>query len=205
MDKGWLDMVCVSALGWRSSVETTYDVCRTALERGIPGDFVECGVYAGAQAAVMAQAILDSPNRNDLCRRVHLFDTFAGIPACGPEDHEFIEAKVPAGGSACSLGEMRDNMQRWGIPERMLIYHAGLFEDTWHQLRGQRIAVLRLDGDLYSSTKTCVDHIYPLVVPGGYVIVDDFNLSGCRQAIVESINPAPITFRKPNHEPTGAR
>lgn len=205
MDKAWLDMVCQSALGWRSSVETTYDVCRTALERGIPGDFVECGVYAGAQAAVMAMALIDHARLDQPFKRVHLFDTFNGIPAAGPEDSEFIEAKVPAGASACSLGELRDNMHRWGIPERMLIYHAGLFEDTWHQLRGQRIAVLRLDGDLYSSTKTCMEHIYPLVEPGGYVIVDDYNLAGCRQAIHETMVPAPIYFRRPNNEPSGAR
>jgi hypothetical protein len=65
----------------------------------------------------------------------------------------------------------------------------------------QQIAVLRLDGDLYRSTKVCMDYLYPLVSQGGYVIVDDFDLSGCKKAILEATNPAPIYFRKPNEPP----
>ena len=206
MDKAWFDDVRMSALGWASSVETTYDVCRTALERGIPGDFVECGVFAGAQAAVMARAITDhlGYTPTDYFKHVHLFDSFEGIPLAGPEDHEFLEVNQPAGVSACSMKEVQGNMERWGTPSWMLVYHPGLFDTTVPEfaesvrLIGKgKIAVLRLDGDLYRSTKVCVDHLYPLVAPGGYVIVDDFNLSGCRQAVVETINPAPITFRKP--------
>jgi O-methyltransferase len=215
MDKAWFDQVRPSALGWTTSVETTYDVCRTALERGIPGDFVECGVYRGAQSAVMAKATLDHigaaedpryPEHIPGFRRVHLFDSFEGIPAAGPEDVEFLAAKHPAGLASCSLEEVKGNMERWGIPDSMLVYHVGMFERTIPEATVIRstdnlIAVLRLDSDLYQSTLICMEHLYPLVSPGGYVIVDDFDLSGCRQAVLERIKPAPITFRKPTNDP----
>lgn len=197
----WFDRVCMSALGHRTSQEHTYDLARLVLQRGIPGDFVECGVYAGASCALMARAILDycvdrSFGESEGVRlaisegrSVHLFDSFEGIPAPGEHD---LELRHNVGGeSAVSLEDVKANMQTWGIPEELLVYHQGLFRETvepW-AASAPRIALLRLDGDLYDSTKTCIDELYPLVSPGGYIIVDDFNLSGAR--------PAPIAFRKP--------
>ncbi len=61
----------------------------------------------------------------------------------------------------------------------------------------EKIAVLRLDGDLYDSTKVCLEQLEPLVSRGGWVIVDDFNLSGCRKAVLEHVVPAPVYWRKP--------
>jgi O-methyltransferase len=184
----------------------TYDICRMALERGVPGDFVECGVYAGASSAIMAKAIMEHvANRGEYAlsdnRRVHLFDSFEGIPLAGPEDSEL--AHKPAGEAKCSLEDVKKNMRDWGIPDGLLVYWPGWFEKTvlpqWVDRPAFRgIAVLRLDGDLYRSTKVCMDYLYPLVSPGGYVIVDDFDLSGCKKAILEATNPAPIYFRKPN-------
>lgn len=212
MTHDWLDMVGYSGLGDRETFEATYDICRAALERGIAGDFVECGVYAGAQAAIMAKAVMehlcsDQDPRGIECipgfRRVHLFDSFAGIPAPGEHDHE-LAANV-GGESSCSVADVKANMKRWGIPDELLVYHAGLFADTVPSAMVpfagkkyvERIAVLRLDGDLYDSTKVCLEHLEPLVSRGGWVIVDDFNLTGCRKAVLEHGIPAPIYFRKP--------
>jgi hypothetical protein len=211
MTKQWWEKVCYHSLGHRTSQEMTYDICRMALERGIPGDFVECGVYAGASSAIMARAILDQSEEDEYdygsLRRVHLFDSFEGIPLAGPEDSEL--AHKPSGEAKCLLEDVKKNMRDWGIPDELLVYHPGWFEDTVRPgLVGrlpyadvQQIAVLRLDGDLYRSTKVCMDYLYPLVSQGGYVIVDDFDLSGCKKAILEATNPAPIYFRKPNEPP----
>ncbi len=219
MTREWFEKVAYHSLGWRTSQEMTYDIAKLALERGIPGDFCECGVYAGASSALMARAIMDlndsrwgywdgsdkPPRYLDnvpSSRRVHLFDSFTGIPAPGPHDHELAANK--GGESACSLEDVQKNMREWGIPDELLVWHPGLFEDTvragpmgrlpWADL--QSIAVLRLDGDLYESTKVCMEYLYPLVSPGGYVIVDDWNLSGCRKAVMETVMPAPVIFRK---------
>jgi len=97
-------------------------------------------------------------------------------------------------------------MQRWGIPSELLVYHEGLFSPTIPDYCLKRvsdfgppweIALLRLDGDLYESTKTCIEFLLPRVSRGGWVCVDDFNLSGCRQAVMEKIVPSPIYWRNP--------
>lgn len=211
MNSEWFDNVCQSALGHRSSQEQTYDLARLVLQRGIPGDFVECGVYAGASCALMAQAIVDHSGdailydiRMGDVKRVHLFDSFAGIPKPGPHDYE-LRSNV-GGESACSLEEVQGNMQRWGIPDELLVYWRGDFASTTWAASGEgvskqvhKIALLRLDGDLYESTLVCMEHLYPLVSPGGYVIVDDFNLSGCRKAVMEFMEDqiAPVVWRRP--------
>src|ERR1700690_3931702 len=85
--------ICLSALGHRTSQEATYGLARLALQRGVHGDFVECGVYAGASCALMAHALMDHNIKsgrenwgNEHGRRVHLFDSFNGIPVPGEYD-----------------------------------------------------------------------------------------------------------------------
>ena len=95
-------------------------------------------------------------------------------------------------------------MAEWGLPEQLFVYHQGLFIDTAfavscmgsHEVFPNGIAVLRLDGDLYESTRDCLPLI-DLVNPGGWIIVDDYHLDGCRQAITEKLGfPSPIAFQK---------
>lgn len=208
----WMDDVAVSALGYRESLEATYDICRSTLNRGILGDFVECGVYAGAHCAVMAKAIVEWRRSN--CDKewdwkcVHLFDSFRGLPAATPNDEEiWAHHKAKTGEASCSLEDVQANMLRWRIPEDVLVYHPGWFEDTIPtavlsetdpaKRINDGIAVLRLDADLYASTKVCMDYLYPLVNRGGWVIVDDWNLTGCRKAVQEVVIPAPICWRIP--------
>jgi len=185
----------MSGLGDLESFEATYDLCCSLIRRNIPGDFVECGVYAGAHCAIMAAALCDL--NAEWNRRVHLFDSFEGIPLAGPEDHELKDA--PAGIAACSVDQVKLNFQHWGLPPHVFVYNRGYFETTITPSLEfpDRIALLRLDGDLYRSTKPCLDVLLPRVSRGGWVVVDDFNLSGCRQAVMEKIVPAPIYFRLP--------
>jgi O-methyltransferase len=201
----WFEQVCQSALGHRTSQEQTYDLARVVLARGIPGDFVECGVFAGASCAIMARAILDhygegfvlASAKDGIVHRVHLFDSFDGIPTPGPHDDP---SQVRAGEAKCSLANVKANMRKWGIPDELLVYHQGDFRTTVpiavSAATVQQIAFLRLDGDLYESTRVCMQHLYPLVSKGGYVICDDYDLHGCRYALQETVMPAPIAWRK---------
>ncbi len=219
MNQQWFDQVRQSGLGHTETFEATYDLGRAVLARGVPGDFVECGVYAGAQCAIMARAIMDhiaATHDYEMGQmpRVHLFDSFAGIPAPGEHDQELSGNK--GGESACSLEDVKANMKRWGIPDQLLVYWEGLFCNSipaavsFGKLvtrpeavryadarRLERIATLRLDGDLYESTKPVMEYLYPLVSPGGWVIVDDWNLSGCRKAVMEHVVPAPVYWKVP--------
>jgi O-methyltransferase len=212
MTQDWFNEVAKSALCDPETLEATYDIAVALIRRDISGDFVEAGVYAGAHCAVMAKVIMNHMEGiGYIPRRVHLFDSFSGIPPHGPNDIEFRESGYRGGESACSRQQVEANMRAWGIPAELLVYHEGLFSETvpafcedkigsarqmWTPVDQASIALLRLDGDLYESTKDCLpllDH----VSRGGYVIVDDFNLSGCRQAIMEKIIPAPIMWRIP--------
>src|SRR5690348_10777728 len=112
----WLDNVSLAALSSKETLLATYDLAMNCIQRGIPGDFVECGVFGGAQCAVMARAIMEplhywnenSRNAHRMRepwppRRVHLFDSFSGVPAPGPHDTEWIAAGHPEGQSVCTL------------------------------------------------------------------------------------------------------
>lgn len=205
----WLEEVGQRALSSRQTLRATYDLARNVIERGIPGDFVECGVFSGAQCAAMARAIMDAyciGNGRALAsatpRRVHLFDSFEGIPAPTEHDVEWIAARHPVGTSACALEIVKGYMEQWKIPQELLVYHPGPFDQMIPDARRNnigQIALLRLDGDLYESTKVCADYLYLLVSPGGWIVLDDFNLSGARKAFLESVGgegPGPAYFQR---------
>jgi O-methyltransferase len=185
-----------SQLSSMETLQSSYDIARMAIENNVAGDFVECGVFAGSQCAAMALALMDC-KVTDRC--VHLFDSFAGVPAPTAQDREWVAAGYAAGHSAASVDEVARNMHRWGIDGSLLAYHAGWFKDTlpskdWTS----RIAILRLDADLYESTKICLEWLFPLLSPAGWLIIDDYCLSGARQACDEYFggNYPPVYFQK---------
>ncbi len=192
MSPEWFKEVSFHALAHAETSEATFDIARSLIERNIPGDFVECGVYAGAQAAFMARALQEYGGGG---RKVHLFDSFEGIPAGGEHDHELKHN--PAGMSACSLHFVQQKMRDWGIPESLLVYHPGFFDQTVPAANIKEISFLRLDGDLYDSTKVCMEHFYPKLTRGAWFCVDDFNLNGCRKAVLDYCIPAPVYWRIP--------
>src|SRR5437868_6625624 len=129
-------------LGHITTIEATYHIARSAIELGIPGDFVECGVFAGAQSAAMARAITDcndqywhdqwreSEQKPSEGRRVHLFDSFTGIPEPGEHDVDMRNANHHAGAACCSLDQVKAYMRLWKIPDELLVYWPGLFETS---------------------------------------------------------------------------
>lgn len=218
--KEWLDEVSKSSLCSRVTLQSTYDAACALIGR-VHGDFVECGVWAGANSAAMAKAVMDHCGYNHYSYgydypfssedaqqehrrigspRVHLFDSFEGIPQAGPHDTEYLAAGHAAGLSKCSIETTRQQMKAWGIPDELLVYHPGWFSDTVASMMQTPIALLRLDGDLYESTRVCLEHLYPLVSVGGTVIVDDWTLSGVRRAMQEYFGtpgaPGPVYFKK---------
>lgn len=196
--RNWLKNVAGLALSHEETVFTSYEMAASVLDHGIPGDLVECGVFAGAQAFAMARAIMDAPEpRLEPFPVVHLFDSFQGIPVPGPEDHELLQSGNEPGSAKCSLEQVQGYAELFKIPAGLLQYHPGWFQDTVPDpLAVGAIALLRLDGDLYTSTKLCMTHLYPKLSRGGWLIVDDYHLSGCRKAIDEAGIQNPCYFQK---------
>lgn len=170
-------------------LDATYGLAKMAIEEKIQGDFVECGVYAGAHIGAMARAMFDA---SDSSRKIHLFDSFEGIPMSSEEDQDWRAgdphkrrmgpSNVTSGISACPLWAVKENMKNWGIPDEWLVYHPGWFQDTVPVAQIDSIALLRLDGDLYESTKVCLEHLHPKMSYGSWLIIDDWTLDGCRKA-----------------------
>lgn len=175
---------------------------------GVEGAFVECGVWKGGGMGIMALANLQTGRAR---RHLHLFDAFQEI--CEPdaavdgdqalrEVQPFLQKGGKAGGALRPLfgiydaiggpGTLMENRQLLeqviGYPAGKVHYHVGWFQDTLpavHESIGS-IAILRLDGDWYASTRVCLDYLYDKVVRGGIVIIDDYGAyEGCRRAVDE--------------------
>ena len=151
----------------------------TALGDEIPGDLIEAGVWRGG-AAIFMRAVLVARQVTD--RTVWVADSFQGLP-------EPNAARYPADvGSnlerlAVSADEVRANFGKYHLLDDQVRFLEGWFADTLPTASIDRLAVVRLDADMYGSTWEAITVLYPKLSPGGFIIVDDFRLDGCRRAI----------------------
>jgi hypothetical protein len=146
-------------------------------EENIEGSLVECGTWKGGALAVMS--ITD---RACGCQRqVFGFDSFEGLPA--PAEIDSPAAQEWSGKLKVTTNDVNENLSTMSASAILV---KGLFEDTLVKSREivGKIAVLRLDGDWHSSTTTCLEALYDLVSPGGFVIIDDYgHWIGCKKAV----------------------
>jgi len=173
---------CTNCGEWDSKWNTI-DLCKRAIAEGIPGDFVECGVNAGAHPACMAYV---SEIYGNSARKVHLFDSFEGLPMAGPDDTEFDKETLgvnpdrehgkKANRLVAERWQVELNMKKWHVKESLLVYQVGWLQDILPVVAKTigPIAVLRTDVDLYDSTVPVFKYLYPLVPKGGYIISDDW-------------------------------
>ena len=155
----------------------------TVLQDGIPGDLVETGVWRGG-ATIFMRGILKAHGITD--RRVWVADSFEGLPEPDPYrypddagDRHFVHDELGVG-----VEQVKHNFRRYGLLDDQVMFLAGWFKDTLPTAPIDRIAVLRLDGDMYESTIQAIEALYPKLSTGGFCVVDDYgDIAGCRQAI----------------------
>lgn len=147
--------------------------------RGVPGDVLEAGVWRGGMTIFM-RAVLKAHGQEG--RRVWVADSFEGLP-----DESRLESFGWRGGDmAVSLDIVRANFARYGLLDDGVEFLKGFFSATLPTAPIKALSVLRVDADLYSSTRDVLQHLYPKLSPGGYAIFDDYlNLHDCRRAIDE--------------------
>jgi len=154
------------------------------LRRGVPGDLIETGVWRGGSVIFM-RAVLAAYGDPD--RRVWVADSFAGLPP--PDPRYAADAGDVFHGYdvlAVSLDEVKANFARYGLLDDRVRFLPGWFKDTLPVAPLERLAVARLDGDMYESTMDALRPLYPKLSVGGYLIVDDYGtVPGCRQAVDE--------------------
>jgi O-methyltransferase len=149
-------------------------------ERGVPGDFIEAGVWRGGAVALM-RGLIKAYGIKD--RKVVAADSFAGIPKNVRTMHDPVDKWSDRW--VASLEDVRGNLDRFGLLDDKIEFLVGFFADTLHRLAGRRFALIRLDSDSYESVETSLIHLYPLLSKGGVLIIDDWHLSGCRAAVLD--------------------
>lgn len=153
------------------------------LANGVPGDLVETGVWRGG-ATIFMRGLLRAYDVTD--RVVWVVDSFEGFPPPDPVSYPADQGKFLNGLNqilAVSITEVNENFARYGLLDDQVRFLAGWFRDTLPTAPIEQLAILRLDGDLYESTILALEHLYPKLSVGGYVIIDDYNLEPCSQAV----------------------
>lgn len=149
-----------------------------------PGDFIETGVWRGGSCIFMS-AILRAYGITD--RSVYVCDSFEGLPP--PKEHEYPadrgDTHHTAPFLAVGLEQVQTNFEGYDLLTDQVKFVKGWFSDTLPALEVEKLALLRLDGDMYESTIVALENLYPKLSVGGYVIVDDYGLPNCRRAIAD--------------------
>ena len=202
-DEEWKTFELVKPYTMTSLERTLACIRATAYisEHGLSGDIVECGVWRGGSSMAIAQTLL---NRGDVSRSLYLYDTFEGMTE--PDARDVAADGTPAAEllsaakrledknksytwAFASLEDVQKNMELVGYPRGQKLFVKGRVEETIPSTIPERIALLRLDTDWYESTKHELVHLYPRLVAGGVLMIDDYgHWSGARKATDEYLS-----------------
>ena len=181
------------------------DAVRYVARAGIPGDIVECGVWRGGSMMVVANEL---QRQHDAERRLWLYDTYTGmtpptvddVTVTGTTGAQWFDAELAkpekdaTGVTGIALETVQANVARTGYARERQTYVVGPVEQTLyeHELPEQ-IALLRLDTDFHDSTRAEMEVLYPRLVPGGVLILDDYGYwQGARKAVDDYFADKPV-------------
>jgi hypothetical protein len=157
-----------------------YAAVRYVASAKVGGALVECGVWKGGSAMLMAQILVD------LCeeKEIYLYDTFEGMSEPTDSDVDLsgnTAAELLREGTRsdpiwayAGIDEVKANLAKTGYPTARIRLIKGKVEDTMPGTMPDAISLLRLDTDWYDSTYHELVHLFPRVVPGGVLIIDDY-------------------------------
>lgn len=187
----WCDNI--SVLGNRANRNLTWELAERCIVEGIVGDFAECGVMSGGHPAIMAKVVV----KHGVNRTVHLYDSFDRFPQPGPDDvceyqrdygiNQDRQHGRPMVVTTGTLEQVRSNMVKWCIPEKMTVYHKGWLQEMLLSEPIPTLALLRVDVDLYDSTTPVYKYLYPKMPSGAYVISDDWGTDPTAPARIATI------------------
>ncbi|MCX5791487.1 MAG: TylF/MycF family methyltransferase [Elusimicrobia bacterium] len=153
------------------------------ISNGIPGDLIETGVWRGG-ATILMRAVLKAYAVTD--RKVFVADSFAGLPE--PDAAKYPQDKGVAlhkhKNLSVSLEQVKRNFGKYGLLDEQVCFLEGWFKETLPAAPIEKLAVLRLDGDLYESTLDALKNLYHKLSAGGFLIIDDYGaLDSCKAAV----------------------
>ena len=175
-----------------TSIERVYalrESVKYIIHHNIPGSIVECGVWKGGSMMAVAKTLMELKTERDL----YLFDTFQGMPSPTAFDVDLhgVDANVllktnPMTPAIAPFEEVSRNMFSTGYDRARINFVRGKVEDTLPASAPAEIALLRLDTDWYESTSHELVHLYPRLVKGGILIIDDYgHFAGAKKAVDE--------------------
>ncbi len=188
-----------------------YSAVHYVVKAGIPGDFVECGVWKGGAAMLMALTLLELEETD---RSLYLFDTFQGMTPPTEDDkvaytgqpvqqkweEDLRGEKNNFGWWAIPRQEVAANILTTGYPESRLITVEGDVLQTIPQKSPETIALLRLDTDWYESTLHELNYLYPRLKAGGVLLLDDYgHFTGARKAVDEYFADTPVFLHRDDY------
>jgi len=156
------------------------------------GDFWECGVYRGGTARLLAELLAE---RRATSSKLHLFDTFEGMPDTDPERDVHRAGDF----ADTSLAAVQKRVGR----KNLVVFHKGFIPDTFKGMEDVQIAFAHVDVDIYRSVWDCCAFIVPRLMRGGFIVFDDYGFPTCpgaRQAVDEFFSDRP---EQPLVLPTG--
>ncbi len=191
-----------------------YHLVQCADRLNLPGDIVECGVWNGGSAAVIGLAGAEGPNPRS--RMLWLFDSFQGLPRPDERDGEEERRAYFKEWNKGDIGKVKEIFRKMGLRLEKVNIVPGWFEDTLATASVGPIALLHIDADWYTSVKIALEAFYDKVVPGGFVVLDDYGYwEGCTQALRDFFSEHGISqmriermggeggyFQKPGADPT---
>lgn len=130
------------------------------------GEIWECGAYKGGTALYMQSHLI----QNGMSNFLRVFDTFCGIP--NSSEYDVHKIGDVCGSTLEEVIDIFDNTNN-------VFFHKGKMPDTFKYLENSKISVAHIDVDNYDSVKACIEFIYPRVLSGGYIIIDDYNCNSC--------------------------
>jgi Macrocin-O-methyltransferase (TylF) len=176
----------------------------------IPGCIVECGVYQGNSLFAFAK-FLEIFSPGDRIRHVIGFDSFKGFEQFSPEDgpeypnrSKVLGGWNPADFKECFFKFVDIYHADQFVPhsKRVFVVEGDVSETVPRYVEehpGLRISLLHLDIDLYQPTRVALDHLYPRVVPGGLVVLDEYGMTewgGESKAFEDYFGQKPPRIRK---------
>ncbi len=179
-----------------TSIERMYALymsVKYVVASGVPGDFVECGVWKGGSAMLIALALKQLGVKN---RKLYLYDTYDGMTAPSDEDVDVSGAKAGEllarsdkrqdNSVWCysSIEEVKNNLSLTGFDENNMVFVKGDILSTVPEIVPEAVSLLRLDTDWFASTYHEMKHFYPLLSRNGVLIIDDYgHWAGSKKAV----------------------
>ena len=154
----------------------------TVIREGVKGDLIETGVWRGG-ACILMRAVLAAYGIED--RKVFVADSFEGLPKPDPKRFPVDQGDRHHMASylAVSQEDVENNFKKYNLLDDKVVFLKGWFKDTLPKAPIEKLAILRLDGDMYGSTWDALSNLYPRLSEGGFCIIDDYGLEGCKRAV----------------------